>query len=170
MRTGNAMRPHAEWLAPIVSSGFLLGIGMGAIVDGLVLSLVLQWHHMLSSVVPPLDADALRINLIGDGLFLALGCVMIAIGIARLWRAGLQPDVVWSARALGGGLAMGWGALVVVEGVVFHHVLGLHHVRAGYDQQAWDLGFLALGAAMVAIGAWTVYGREQALFEEGIPA
>jgi uncharacterized membrane protein len=40
-----------------------------------------------------------------------------------------------------------------VEGLVDHLVLGVHHVRDDIGAPlGWDLGFLALGAALVAGG------------------
>jgi uncharacterized membrane protein len=46
----------------------------------------------------------------------------------------------------------GWGLFNLVEGLVDHHLLGIHHVRGGPYQLWWDLGFLAFGAALVAGG------------------
>ncbi len=41
----------------------------------------------------------------------------------------------------------------MVEGIVDHHLLGLHHVKEDSGNQlAWDLGFLAWGAAMLGGG------------------
>lgn len=39
----------------------------------------------------------------------------------------------------------------LVEGLVNHHVLGLRHVRAGNDQTWSEIGFIVLGAALVAL-------------------
>jgi uncharacterized membrane protein len=41
-----------------------------------------------------------------------------------------------------------------VEGIVDHHVLGIHHVREGegIDELGWDLGFLAFGALLIVGG------------------
>jgi hypothetical protein len=50
-------------------------------------------------------------------------------------------------------MLFGWGLFNVVEGVVDHHLLGIHHVREGANQTAWDLGFLALGVALL-VGGW----------------
>jgi uncharacterized membrane protein len=46
----------------------------------------------------------------------------------------------------------GWGLFNLVEGIVDHHILGLHHVRSGEAEWAYDLGFLVLGAALLAGG------------------
>jgi len=41
----------------------------------------------------------------------------------------------------------------LIEGTVDHHLLGIHHVRSGHAQMAWDLAFLAFGAVLV-VGGW----------------
>jgi uncharacterized membrane protein len=48
---------------------------------------------------------------------------------------------------------VGWGLFNLVEGIVDHHLLGIHHVREGEHETAWDLAFLALGALLVVGGA-----------------
>ena len=41
----------------------------------------------------------------------------------------------------------------MVEGVVDHHLLQVHHVRDDVTSPLpWDLGFLALGATLVTVG------------------
>jgi uncharacterized membrane protein len=45
------------------------------------------------------------------------------------------------------------GPFNLVEGVVDHHILTIHHVREGSSETAWDLVFLAFGALLV-IGGW----------------
>lgn len=52
-----------------------------------------------------------------------------------------------------GGILVGWGVFNLVEGLVDHHLLAIHHVRAGPNQLWWNLAFLALGAVLVA-GGW----------------
>ena len=44
----------------------------------------------------------------------------------------------------------------MVEGLVDHFLLGIHHVRSGPNQLAWDLGFLAWGALMLGAGWWLI--------------
>jgi len=46
----------------------------------------------------------------------------------------------------------------VIEGVVDHHVLGIHHVNETAPRAQWiywDLGFLAWGIVMLAVG-WVI--------------
>jgi uncharacterized membrane protein len=58
---------------------------------------------------------------------------------------------------------MGFGLFNLVEGIVNHHTLGLHHVNETAPPGQWiywDLGFLAWGAAML-IGGWMFYKSGQ---------
>jgi uncharacterized membrane protein len=51
----------------------------------------------------------------------------------------------------------------VVEGIVDHHLLGIHHVNETVPREQWifwDIGFLIWGAAML-IGGWLLLRRGQ---------
>ncbi|SHL03362.1 Uncharacterized membrane protein [Pseudonocardia thermophila] len=140
----------------------ILGVGLGGFVDGIVLHQVLQWHHMLTSTDTdnigveyyPADTVAgLRMNTVWDGLFHTFTWLSVLIGLGLLYsRMSASPGRVWSSRVLWGWMLVGWGLFNLVEGVIDHHILGIHHVRSGPDQLWWDLGFLALGAALVVVG------------------
>lgn len=144
----------------------LLGIGLGGFADGIVLHQVLQWHHMLSSTdrdragVPtyPVDTVAgLEMNTLWDGLFHVVTWVSVLAGLALLAaRVTRSRGRLWRSRALWGWALVGWGLFNLVEGVVDHHLLGIHHVRPGAHELWWDLGFLALGAALV-VGGWLLH-------------
>ncbi len=140
-------------VGPLLSAGVVLGAGLGGFVDGIALHQILQWHNMLSSWIPPTDLVAMKVNMLWDGLFHAATWLATACGVALLWRALRRPDVAASGRTLVGGLAIGWGLFNAVEGLVDHQILGLHHVHPGEHQLAWDLGFIASGLALVAVGA-----------------
>jgi uncharacterized membrane protein len=144
--------------APLIAAGILLGIGLGGFVDGIVLHQILQWHHMVSGPYPPTTVENLQINTLGDGLFHAATWLTTAAGLVLLWRAARRSDVPWSTSTFVGTLAMGWWMFNLVEGIVDHHLLAIHHVRPGPGELAWDLGFLAFGAILVAIGWMLVQG------------
>lgn len=148
-----ARRRESGRVAPVVKSGLLLGAGLGGFVDGIVLHQLLQWHNMLSSVVPPTDLVAMKLNMLWDGMFHALMWLMTAAGVWQLWRAGGRTDTLWSSRAFVGALLLGWGLFNAIEGVVDHQILGIHHVRPGSGELAWDLGFIASGLLLCASGA-----------------
>ncbi len=140
-------RERASALVPSV----VLGIGLGGFFDGIVIHQILQWHHMLSAHTPPDTLANLELNTLADGLFHAATWVFTVIGLFLLWRAvrgGARPG--WST--LVGGLLAGWGGFNVVEGLIDHQILGVHHVRPGPDQQLYDIGFLVWGVVMLAVG------------------
>lgn len=147
-------------LAPAV----LLGVGLGGFVDGIVLHQVLQWHHLLTDHgdYPADTVRGLEVNTLWDGLFHAVSWVAVVVGVVWLWRAAGTGRAL-RARRLVGGLAIGWGAFNLVEGIIDHHLLTLHHVRDDVaDPLPWDLGFLALGAALV-LGGWLALRRDRAV-------
>jgi uncharacterized membrane protein len=138
------------------SAGVLFGLGLGGFFDGIVLHQILQWHHMVTSAgFPPDSVQNLKINTLLDGLFHASTYLFVAAGLVILWRHAHRVHVRWSTKLLVGTMLLGFGAFNVVEGIVDHHLLGLHHVNETVppDQWVyWDVGFLIWGAAMIVIG------------------
>ncbi len=130
----------------------ILGLGIGGFFDGIVLHQVLQWHHMLTNVEPLTGMASFELNTLWDGLFHVFAYVCTLIGIALVWSAARLPSFRWSTKPLVGGLLVGWGTFNVAEGIVNHHILQIHHVRAGPNQPWWDLGFLVWGAIMLVGG------------------
>jgi uncharacterized membrane protein len=146
----------------LLSAGTLLGVGLGGFFDGIVFHQILQWHHMLSSIVLPTDLTAVKYNMVWDGLFHMFTWIITVVGLGLLWRAGKRPDVSWSTSTFVGSLVLGWGLFNFVEGIIDHHILGIHHVRTGPHQLWWDLGFLALGVLLIAAG-WLLQRSAPAL-------
>lgn len=163
MQAKNEIATDRPIYAPIIIAGLLLGIGEGGFFDGIVLHQILQWHHMFTSVVSKETVNGLEINTLGDGLFHAFNWVMTIAGTIALWRAGRRPDVAWSTGVFVGAIAIGFGAFNLVEGIIDHHILQIHHVKAGANQLAWDLGFLAIGLALIIVG-WLVVQRSRSKF------
>ncbi|MGB7818887.1 MAG: DUF2243 domain-containing protein [Ornithinibacter sp.] len=162
MRSQNH-RPGVDRPRSIAAAGTVLGVGLGGFVDGILLHQLLQWHHMLTSTdtdnvgiryYPRDTVHGLEINTVWDGVFHTFTWLMVLTGMAMLYsRVQHSRGRVWSSRALWGWVLVGWGVFNLVEGVIDHHLLGIHHVRSGPHQLAWDLAFLALGALLVA-GGW----------------
>jgi uncharacterized membrane protein len=115
---------------------------------------------MLSSRIAPIDLVSMKYNMVWDGLFHALTWIMTVVGLALLWRAGKRADVPWSTPTFAGSLSLGWGLFNVVEGIMNHQILGLHHVHPGANQLAWDIGFLIFGALLIA-GGWMSIHRSR---------
>jgi uncharacterized membrane protein len=145
--------PSAATPRGVVLPGMLIGIGLGGFVDGIVLHQVLQWHHMVSSETSVETVLGLERNTFWDGLFHAATWVAVTAGVALLWTRCRDLDRAPAARALWGWALVGWGAFNLVEGLVDHHVLGIHHVRDDVGAPiGWDLAFLACGLALVLVG------------------
>jgi uncharacterized membrane protein len=129
----------------------LLGVGLGGFFDGIVLHQILQWHHMLSAHFPPDSLANLELNTLADGLFHASTWVFTSVGVLLLWSAVRKGAPLGWQRLIGGLLA-GWGGFNLVEGIIDHQILGVHHVRPGPNELLYDIGFLAWGAIMLGIG------------------
>lgn len=150
MPSADALRLHRT---PLVAAGILLGAGLGGFVDGILLHQILQWHNMLSGQLPPDTLVRAKVNMYWDGLFHAAVWVLTACGLAMLWVATGRADVPHSGRTLVGGLLLGWGLFNVVEGLIDHELLGLHHVyEYTPNHLPADLGFLAFGLVLLLAG------------------
>jgi uncharacterized membrane protein len=134
-------------------AGVVLGVGVGGFVDGIVAHQLLEWHHMVSGWYPVTGEHNMRVNMVGDALFHLFSLLVVLVGIGLLARAR-PADPPGKGRRLAGWMIAGWGVFNLVEGVVDHLLLGVHHVRPGPHQLAYDLGFLALGAVLLAVGSW----------------
>jgi uncharacterized membrane protein len=135
----------------VLMAGLLLGLGLGGFFDGILLHQILQWHNMLSSKVPPTTLVDMKYNMVFDGLFHAATWALTVAGVALLVRAGVAREE-FRASAFAGAAFGGWGLFNFVEGLIDHQLLGLHHVHPGEHQLAWDLGFLASGLLLMALG------------------
>jgi uncharacterized membrane protein len=163
------IQEHPEELRPDdrtfpASAGILLGLGLGGFFDGIVLHQVLQWHHMLTSAGYPADSvPNLEVNVFWDGVFHLSTYVFTALGLFILWRHSRRPHRRWPARMLLATLLIGFGSFNLVEGIVDHHILGLHHVNETVPREQWiywDVAFLVWGAAML-IGGWALLKSER---------
>ncbi|QKQ72427.1 DUF2243 domain-containing protein [Nostoc sp. TCL240-02] len=145
--------------APLITAGIFLGVGLGGFIDGILLHQILQWHHMLSNIRPLTNRANIDLNMVWDGFFHTLDWVFTATGLVLLWRAGRRDDVPWSSQTFIGSILIGSGLFDLVEGLIDHQILGVHHVKPGPNELAWDLGFLAFGALLVVIG-WIMIKKE----------
>jgi uncharacterized membrane protein len=132
-----------------------MGVGLGGFVDGIVFHQILQWHHMLTDTGdhPASTVRGLEDNTLADGFFhlatwfFVCGATLLAV---RAWqRRKLAPP--WRSQI--GMLLTGWGVFNVVEGLIDHQILGIHHVRDDLGAPlGWDLAFLAFGVILIIGG------------------
>ncbi len=147
-----------------ISSGVLLGVGLGGFLDGIVFHQILQWHHMVSSqgCCPASTVSGLQDNTLADGAFHAVTWLVTFAGslvAVKAWRAGeLAPP--W--RVHGGALLAGWGIFNLLDSAN-HFVFGLHHIRDDLGGPiSWDLGFLAFAVLLIALGGGMLRGAHPA--------
>lgn len=126
----------------------LVGLGSGAIFDGILLHRLLQWHHV--SPHTALSPEAV----LWDGLFDALSVGIVAVGLAGLWRIRDRLPAT-SGRCILGLFLMGFGLWHLAEGIAIHLITGLHRVRPDADiPLVWDLLWLVMfGIIPLAIGS-----------------
>lgn len=138
---------------PVQAPGIILGIGLGGFFDGILLHQVLQWHHMFSDVYSVNDVPGLEMNTLGDGIFHTVTWISVLVGLGILYsRVTQQRRQVWGSRVLWGWMLVGWGLFNLIEGLIDHQILGIHHVHSGPNQLMWDMIFLASGVVLMVIG------------------
>ena len=133
-----------------------MGVGLGGFVDGILLHQVLQWHHMLTGDnggEPMNTVDGLEANTLVDGFFHIMTWIFVAVASTLAIRAWQRGELAPPWRAHVGMLLAGWGVFNLVEGLIDHQILGIHHVRDDLGGPiGWDLAFLGLGALLAIVG------------------
>ena len=141
--------------ATALTGGLLLGLGLGGFIDGILLHQIAQWHNMGSAILPPTTMDAMMQNMRWDGLFHVATLILTIVGVVVLWHEGRRGTAPASLRALIGQMVLGWGIFNLVEGIVDHHLLELHHVRdIPMHVPAYDWIFLGVGGLLFIVVGW----------------
>ena len=123
---------------------------------------------MFSSVVTTDTVPGLQMHTLGDGLFHTVTWISVLVGLRLLYSRVTQARrQVWGSAVLWGWTLHGWGWFNLVEGLLDHQILGLHHVRSGPNQMLWDMSFLASGVILIALG-WMIARRATPLSLEPI--
>jgi uncharacterized membrane protein len=146
----------------IRNAAILIGVGLGGFVDGIVLHQIAHWHQMLSARVPPTTLEALQHNMRADGWFHAAVWLVTFAGVLALWRGVRGPGRLPGTRTLLGYMLVGWGAFNVIEGIIDHHLLHLHHVRDLPTHVVfYDWAFIVLSGALILVGLAIRDGRDR---------
>lgn len=146
---------NAQDLRPLGLAGIMIGIGVGGFFDGILFHEILQLHGMVSSRFFPDTLINEQINMFWDGLFHAVNWLWTVVGIALLWvvvKRNLSPLIT---KYFVGSFLLGWGLFNLVEGLINHHILELHHMverATGTDRLLWDISFLAWGLIFIGTG------------------
>ena len=136
----------------LLPAGLALGIGLGGLLDGILFHQIFQLHGMLTAKLPPTTLENLQHNMYWDGIFSLVTWAVTAVGVALLWRASRCMDLFAHGGSLAGSALVGWGLFNLVEGVIDHHLLDLHHLVERLGVSVWDWLFLASGLVLIGIG------------------
>lgn len=148
----------------VVGPGLLMGLGLGGLLDGIVFHRLLDWHHVLSSETA-MTGTGITDNIRADGVFDIVAFAILILGIALHWSSAARRRGQVNERVgthLAGWMLVGWAAFNIVEGLLFHIVLGWHHVNetAGANEPAWDWGLLVLSVVIGLVGLAMTRARE----------
>lgn len=136
-------RPHR---GSVLRAAVVLGVGMGALLDGILFHRILGWHRFASGWT----SDP-AVNRVADGWFDAAAWVATLVGVVLLWRAWRTWGEPRPTARLAGGMLAGWGGFSLAESLVDHQLLGLHHVAPGASP-AWDVGVLLASVILLLAG------------------
>ncbi|MCO6430473.1 MAG: DUF2243 domain-containing protein [Deltaproteobacteria bacterium] len=145
----------------ILTAGVVIGVGIIGFFDGILFHQILQIHNMLSAVHYPDTLVNAEINMFWDGLFHAFTWTTTLVGLALLWRGFLREAVIPSTKAFVGSILFGGGLFNLIEGLIDHHILHVHHVVERLGQSVWDYAFLASGVVFMAVGWRMMYGIQE---------
>jgi len=138
-------------IRPATRPLLLTGFGLGAFLDGIVLHQVLQWHHLVSEFRAPDDLEGLQANTFWDGVFHLASWLIVLAGLLWLIAGGTDLRSL-ALRRVVGLLLIGWGAFNITDQVVFHLLLGAHHIRMVENYQIYDWSYTAIGVALIMLG------------------
>ena len=114
---------------PLISTGIILGSGLGGFIDGILFHQILQWHDILSAVNAPDSLIKKQVNVFWDGLFHLFTLVFTIIGVLLLWNLFFTKGNIISNRIFVGAIVMGCGLFNIIEGTLNHYILNFHNVR-----------------------------------------
>jgi uncharacterized membrane protein len=138
---------------PFVAAVALIGFGMGGFVDAIVLHMILQWHQMISNILPPDTLLRKSVNMFWDGIFCAITWVMTGTGLVLFWRQACRGPLPGSGKLFWGSLLLGWGLFNLLDSLVDHYLFGFHNVRENVENpEAWNAGFLFFAISQVLTG------------------
>lgn len=139
----------------LVLSGFLFGCGIaGAVIDLFVFHLVLQWHHFY-------DLSTTTTALVADGIFHGATWLITVWGLFIFADVRQQITVPWGRWT--GAVLAGAGAFQLLDGIVFHKLLGIHQIRYGVDLRTYDLVWIGTAIIVLVVGLTVLRRTRRAL-------
>ncbi len=135
------------------ASGIAFGVALAGFWDGITLHSILQWHHMISGRVPADNMRGMQLNMIADGFFDFFCWIITVLALVLLFRDAKRQTLP-RAKIYLGWILFGGGLFNLIEGLIDHEMLGIHHVHPGPHWLAWDIGFLLVGGVLLMAIGW----------------
>jgi len=132
-------------------AGLCIGLAFGGFFDGILFHQILQWHSLLSSLDGEIFQD-LRFRMLIDGVFHAAMYVVGIAGLALLWAGRERASLPGAGRRMVASLLIGFGVWHLLDAVLNHWILQLHHIRENENWLAWDLTLFLVGLCCLAGG------------------
>lgn len=136
---------------PVIGASATMGAGVGGILDITVFHQIFQSHQSLSNKIGNETIEQIRSNLLWDGYFQLLSLILIFVGTLALWKACENPYSPRSSKTFYGGILLGWGVFITMEGIINHILLELHHVIENINDDhmlIWDVLYILLGVSI----------------------
>lgn len=133
--------------------GIVLGIGLGAFVDGILFHQVLRWHHFISDTPGSntTTVEGLNANTLADGLFHVASYLVLLFGLVLMWRSSRDGQVP-TGRVLAGSLLFGGALFNVFDAIGSHWILGLHHIHEGSYELLSDVVYFVVSVLIGLAG------------------
>jgi uncharacterized membrane protein len=98
------------------------------------------------------SVSGLEQNTFWDGIFHIAMYGVAVIGVILLWRALRRPGTRFDARLILSAVAIGFGTFHILDSILFHWLLNLHHICYGPNLVACDAGYFLIGVVLVIAG------------------
>ncbi|PXX46791.1 DUF2243 domain-containing protein [Undibacterium pigrum] len=149
------------------AAGIFFGLGLGGLVDTVILPRIINWHNTPSNALPITSIKNLvTSNFTGSmtaSFTYTLTCVFFITAFILFWQASRTYSLQPSSPLLKGSLLTGWGTFNMIEGIMGHYLLNAHHaegsVAIAYSIY-WDICFLVTGVIMLAAGVRLIQQKD----------
>ncbi|MFN3404536.1 MAG: DUF2243 domain-containing protein [Cytophagaceae bacterium] len=147
-----------------VASGLLIGMGLGGFLDGIILHQILQWHQMISNILPPVTLLSKQVNTFWDGIFHAFTWILTSTGIFLLFRMSKESDSNVSGKLFAGALIAGWGIFNAFDSIFNHYLFRLHNIReATTNPMLYNHVFLGFAIFLIVSGFYLIINEQRKL-------
>lgn len=142
---------------PILKAGAFLGSGIGGILESIILQDLLHIHQLPEHAGP--------LTYAWNGTFRLLLWLDLIFGLFLARKAIRNHYVPKEDRCLLGSFILGWGLFQLIEGIINHYLLNIHHIR---NDSYSDNIYLLLGIILTFFGKKLISSGKRRYFSQKI--